>query len=379
MNSYGSAVRSGILNAESADSDGQGDANIVEINANAQPAWTVSAPAGVSGDLDPVDVVVNDPPTADSAGPYTASVGEPINFDGSGSSDPDGSIVSYLWTFGDGASASTESPTHTYTAAGTYPVTLTVTDDDNARDSASTSATIIAVDTSTPPIADAGGPYSGTVDNPVTFNGTGSTDPDGGAIVRYDWNFGDGSATLADAGATPSHVYTATGSYTVILTVTDDEGVTDSDTATASIGTGDLPPIADAGGPYTADIGETVTFDATGSTDPDGNIVSYDWEFGDGTVLIDAGATPNHTYSTAGTFNVILTVWDEVNLSDTDATQATITDPLDAPTTPPDEGDEEDRDDEDRDDEERDDEDRDDEEWDDEDRDDDDREDHERD
>ncbi len=177
----------------------------------------------------------------------------------------------------------------------------------------------------------------------MTLDGTNSADPDGGAIARYDWDFGDGTSAL-DAGSTPNHVYTATGNYTITLNVTDDEGETDSDTATASIGSGDLPPLADAGGPYTADIGETVTFDATGSSDPDGTIVQYDWEFGDGSFLVDGGATPSHSYSTAGTFNVILTVWDEVNLSDTDSAQATIVDPLDVPIEDGDDGDRDDDD-----------------------------------
>ncbi len=206
-----------------------------------------------------------------------------------------------------------------------------------------TTASITTVNTSVPPIADAGGPYSGAVDATLTFDGTNSADPDGGAIARYDWDFGDGTSAL-DAGSTPNHVYTATGNYTITLNVTDDEGETDSDTATASIGSGDLPPLADAGGPYTADIGETVTFDATGSSDPDGTIVQYDWEFGDGSFLVDGGATPSHSYSTAGTFNVILTVWDEDNLSDTDSVQATIVDPLDVPIE---DGDDSDRDDDD--------------------------------
>ncbi|MEN8167639.1 MAG: PKD domain-containing protein [Pseudomonadota bacterium] len=347
LNAYGSEVRSsGITGAAGADSDGQGDANLVEINADTQPAWSSSAPAGVVGLLDPVMVVINDPPTADPGGPYTASVGENIAFDGTNSFDPDGSISSYAWDFGDGGSGNGSTPSHAYSVDGNYTVSLTVTDNDNATDSATTTATIISVSTSAPPIADAGGPYSGAVGSPLTFNGTNSSDPDGGTIVRYDWDFGDGSAA-SDAGSTPSHSYTATGDYTVILTVTDDEGDSGSDTATATIGSGDLPPIADAGGPYTADIGETVTFDATGSSDPDGTIVRYDWEFGDGSFLLDGGATPSHSYSTAGTFNVILTVIDDVDLSDTVSTQATIIDPLDVPVDEDDE--ERDRDDDARD------------------------------
>lgn len=257
-------------------------------------------------------------------------VGENIGFNGTGSSDPDGSISSYSWNFGDGETAAGATPSYAYSADGNYTVTLTVTDNDNATDSAITTATILSVGTSARPIADAGSDYAGTVDLPLTLNGTGSIDPDGGAIVRYDWDFGDGSSAL-DAGSTPSHTYTETGNFTITLTVTDDEGDTDRDTANAAIGSGELPPIADVKGPYTADVGETVTFDATGSSDPDGRIESYDWNFGDDTSLIDGGPTPSHLYSAVGTYNVVLTVYDNDGLSDSDSTTASIINPNEVP------------------------------------------------
>ena len=80
-----------------------------------------------------------------------------------------------------------------------------------------------------PPIAEAGEPVTGTVDVAVAFDGSASIDPDGGDITQYDWDFGDGSDALIDGGPTPSHTYTASGTYNVILTVTDEEGLTDSD------------------------------------------------------------------------------------------------------------------------------------------------------
>jgi hypothetical protein len=81
---------------------------------------------------------VNDPPVADPNGPYSGEVGNPVTFDGSGSVDPDGTIVSYDWDFGDGGTGTGVSPTHTYAGAGTYTVTLTVTDNDGATDTATT-------------------------------------------------------------------------------------------------------------------------------------------------------------------------------------------------------------------------------------------------
>ncbi len=89
----------------------------------------------------------NAAPNADAGGPYSGVAGTAVHFDGSSSTDSDGTIVSYRWSFGDGATSTVESPTHTYTTAGTYTVTLTVTDDDDEADATSTTATITATPT----------------------------------------------------------------------------------------------------------------------------------------------------------------------------------------------------------------------------------------
>ncbi|MDJ0807552.1 MAG: PKD domain-containing protein [Gammaproteobacteria bacterium] len=261
---------------------------------------------------------INNPPVSDPNGPYSGLAGEAINFDGRGSDDSDGTIVSYAWDFGDGNTGVGERPSHIYATAGTYDVSLTVTDNDGASDSASTTATI-TVDLIAP-VADANGPYSGTVNDPVLFDGSGSSDADGN-IVSYEWDFGDGNT---GTGMNPAHTYTVTGAFDVALTVTDNDGLQSTDTTTATIGLGDLPPVADANGPYVGTVGVPVDFDGSGSTDQNGDIVSYDWEFGDGTFVADAGPTPSHTYNTDGIFTVTLTVIDATNLSDSDTTTATI-------------------------------------------------------
>jgi PKD repeat protein len=174
------------------------------------------------------------------------------------------------------------------------------------------------------PTADANGPYSGITGVSLTFDGTGSSDPDG-TIVSYDWDFGDGIGT--GTGATPSYTYGAAGTYTVSLTVTDNDGDTDTATSTATITDPGVnqPPMADANGPYMGTTGQPVAFDGTGSNDPDGTIVSYDWDFGDG-VGTGSGVTPSYTYASAGTYTVSLTVTDDGGLSDTATSTATITD-----------------------------------------------------
>jgi PKD repeat protein len=106
--------------------------------------------------------VPNEPPVSDPNGPYSAQVGETITFDGSGSTDPDGSIASYAWAFGDGSTGTGVNPTHAYATAGTFTVSLMVTDNDGATNTASTTATIAEVPNE-PPVSDPNGPYSAQV------------------------------------------------------------------------------------------------------------------------------------------------------------------------------------------------------------------------
>ncbi|MCB1877151.1 MAG: PKD domain-containing protein [Chromatiales bacterium] len=182
----------------------------------------------------------NQSPTANANGPYTGTVGESISFDSEGSNDPDGEIVDYSWDFGDGASSNEDNPSHTYSAGGTYTVTLTVTDNDGATGSDSTTATVSGPPAQNQaPTANANGPYSGTTGVAVSFSSAGSADSDG-TIASYSWDFGDGATSNQ---ANPGHAYSAAGSYVVTLTVTDNDGASDSDSTSANIT--DTPPVAD--------------------------------------------------------------------------------------------------------------------------------------
>jgi PKD repeat protein len=153
-----------------------------------------------------------------------------VSFDGRGSSDPDGSISSYAWAFGDGGSASGATANHTY-AAGTYTATLTVTDNLGATASSSLTITVTSPANRPPSAMVSATPLSGTAPLAVSFDGRGSSDPDG-SIAGYAWAFGDGASA---SGSTASHTYGNAGTYTATLTVTDNLGATGSSSVTVTV------------------------------------------------------------------------------------------------------------------------------------------------
>lgn len=142
-----------------------------------------------------------------------------------------------------------------------------------------------------------------TINEPVSFEGGSSFDVDG-TIETYEWNFGD---VTAGTGTTPEHTYSESGTFTVTLTVTDDDGAQGSDTCLVSIV--NEAPVADAGNDKTVYRFEDVYFDGSGSYDNGGAIADYSWNFGDG--AIGAGISPVHSYSQAGEYTVTLTVTDD--------------------------------------------------------------------
>gem|GEM_PF-252587 len=253
---------------------------------------------------------VNQPPAAS----FTATPGFStwVHFDASASSDPDGSIVSYSWDFGDGKNGSGVSDWHWYSGPGTYRVTLSVTDDDGATD---TEVRTIQVGlTNQLPVASfTFDPANPVVGGWVKFDATSSYDTDG-SIATYAWNFGDGKS---GSGSTDWDRYTAAGVYTVTLTVTDDGGATDTEVRTIQVGPTNQPPVASfTVSPPSPGIGEWVRFDASASYDPDGSIVSYSWDFGDRSS--GAGVSEWHQYTAPGTYTVTLTVTDDDGGMDTE-------------------------------------------------------------
>lgn len=181
---------------------------------------TVSVAAGQQQNGD------NQPTAEFSISPQQPETGSELTFDASAASTPDGEIASYAWAFGDGTTTEQTQPTatHTYQEPGTYDVTLTVTNSDGNQ--ATTTQQIEVAQGNERPQAtfsvDAEQPQAGQA---ITFDGTGSTDPDG-QIENYRWTLGDGTVMEGANQATITHTYEEPGNYQVTLVVTDTEGAT---------------------------------------------------------------------------------------------------------------------------------------------------------
>jgi PKD repeat protein len=164
--------------------------------------------------------------------------------------------------------------------------------------------------------ADAGGPYMVGEGQPLTLDGSGSV---GDTISNYAWDFGDGTT---GSGVAPSHTYAdGPAQYTVSLTVTDDEGQTASDTAQVTVN--NLPPTAEAGGPYTCVVGESITLsgvcDDPGPTDAAS--LSCTWADFSGAAVSE----PSYTCpSTPGTVTLTLTATDKDGASAQDTASVTV-------------------------------------------------------
>ena len=149
-----------------------------------------------------------------------------------------------------------------------------------------------------------------------------------GSITAYEWSFGDGSTTGQLSTASRTHTYTSPGTYTVELTVRDGNGNTDTATRTVTV-EDTSPKAAFAPSTFDSQTGESVSFDASASTDAEGAISSYRWEFGDGSTA--NGPTQTHTYTSGGIYTIRLTVTD--SNGNTDVREKDIN--ISVPNTPP--------------------------------------------
>jgi len=207
------------------------------------------------------------PPTQPNQGPTAAftyspvspMVGTTVTFDGSTSTDVDGTISSYSWSFGDGSRGSGVTVQHAYRTPGTYAVSLTVTDNDGASDTTTRQVAVTTQPNQAPNASFTYSPVSLMVGTSVAFNGSTSTDADG-TINVYSWSFGDGSSGF---GVTVRHTYATSGTYLVRLTVTDNQGATDTTTQQVTVADAAKPDLVVRDlsySPLHPNIGQSVTF-----------------------------------------------------------------------------------------------------------------------
>jgi len=248
----------------------------------------------------------------------------------------------------------------------TNTVTATVTDNEENSATDNDSAIVIIIvdeEPNIPPVADANGPYEGQVNEAIIFNGSKSYDLDGN-IVNYTWDFGD--ETSLKYGMEVTHMYTNPGEYILNLTVKDDKdaldvnstivtvneinnGDDDDDDDDSSSSSGrsistikkdpvitppNKHPVADASGgePYEGLINEEITFNGSSSYDPDGEIVEWFWDFGDGNN--GTGEIITHSYPNPGIYFVELLVTDDDGAEDCYMTKIVISHPNRPPTDP---------------------------------------------
>jgi PKD repeat protein len=166
------------------------------------------------------------------------------------------------------------------------------------------------------PVANAGPDQYTQSLTAIALSGAGSNDPDG-SITGYSWAYGDG---MTGTGSFTTHAYMAPGMYTAVLTVTDNKGAVDTDSAMVTVA--NRVPIANAGPDKSAVEDTSVAFSGSGSSDPDGTITAYSWTFGDGQNA--TGVAPSHVYVAPGTYMVNLTVTDDKGASSSDSATVTI-------------------------------------------------------
>jgi hypothetical protein len=296
---------------------------LVQIDASAAPgARNVVVLTGAQQTSATFSITsAQNPPVADAGRKQIVQVGATVQLDGSRSTSPNGAPLQFSWRFlnrpeGSKAQltdATTVSPTFVADLPGEYVIELTVSD--GAK---STSASVTVSTQNTPPVANAGDDQTVSPGALVHLDGSRSNDADGDALT-FAWTFqskptGSAAAINDETSLRPSFVADALGTYIVQLTVNDGHG--NSAVDTVSISTANQPPKADAGLPQTVPVGSQVSLDASGSSDPDNDPLSFAWaltvrpEGSSAAISLPTSPTPYFVADVPGTYVAQVTVAD---------------------------------------------------------------------
>ena len=276
-----------------------------------------------------------DPPRKPS-GPSSGQVGISYTYETS-AEDPDGDQVKYIFDWGDGKKSTTdpvnsedpESASHIWTKPGTYNVKAQAEDRNSAKSEWSTVLEVTIENTPPDKPGAPSGPPLGQPGISYTYYAS-TTDPNGDQIT-YVFDWGDGTTSMTEAvgpGELVSlpHAWAKFGEYGVRVNATDSNGESSewSEPLVVVVGAEEqIPPVAIiAAAPMELIEGETVSFGASESSDENGEIVSYDWDFGDGSA--GTGVNVEHTYARSGQYTTTLTVTDNDGLSATNGVSITV-------------------------------------------------------
>ena len=227
--------------------------------------------------------------------------------------DYDGNVTAWSWNFGDGVTSNNQNPTHQFQNYGSYNVILEVTDSDGLIDI--NDITYITVKKK-PTAHFSFSPSTPKLDDTIQFTDLSSAY--NSTIISYSWNFGDGTTSTEK---NPTHKYQSSRTYTVTLEVTDSNGLKRTKTASIPVNQNQAPVSSFTHTPSEPTTADSIQF-TDSSYDLDGNIVSWSWNFGDGTSSTEKN--PTHQYSTSGTYTVILQVLDNEGVSGTKTTEVAI-------------------------------------------------------
>jgi hypothetical protein len=264
----------------------------------------------------------NSVPVANAGADQAVLAKDTVQLDGSGSSDVDGDMLTFKWSFvakpaGSNAALSdinVMNPTLAIDVAGSYTVQLIV--NDGTADSAADTVTISTENSA--PVANAGADQAVLVNDTVQLDGSGAGDVDGDSLT-YKWSFvsrpaGSNAALSNTIAVNPTFVVDAPGTYTVQLIVND--GTVSSAPDTAVISTENSAPVGNAGIDQAVSINDTVQLNGSGSSDADGDTLAFSWSFvsrpgGSEATLFNAKTVnPNFVIDVAGTYTVQLIVND---------------------------------------------------------------------